>query len=74
MGRRSPAASQTAADAKAWQEYLDTIRQVSVDATAATIGDHAAAAARYEEVEAWAWRRLQTDLKAARPRLPQKGA
>lgn len=41
----------TVEQAEAWREYLEEIEQLSVH--------------RYEEVEPWAWRRLQRRLKDA---------
>lgn len=54
-GALEVAALLRAAEQAAWDEYLETTRFQ--------------AAFRYEELEPWAWRRLQTRLKAVEARL-----
>ena len=45
-------------EAAVWGEYLDSCRQAVTD------GSHI----RYDEVEPWAWNRLQAKLRAIRAR------
>jgi hypothetical protein len=58
--KRSPLATLLVEEADAWFEYLESTREQSQF--------------RYDEVEPWAWRRLQQRLRAVHARRSRIGA